>query len=127
MQDSRKNVLLKFIKLCVEVPCRCLFEGHKCSRRKPSETSVFEFSYKCVNLSLEELINIKVIFILRKGMFRKQNFNNVINLHKSFPGRQLNAGSRKGLEIQASSIAKRKTFSIRKFVEIKVSGCFNTL
>ena len=37
---------------------------------KPTETSVFEFSYLCVNSSLEELIKIKVIFILRQGMFR---------------------------------------------------------
>ena len=34
------------------------------------KTSVFEFSYKCVNLSLKEPTNIKVVFILRKGMFR---------------------------------------------------------
>ena len=39
-------------------------------RRKPTETSVFEFSYLCVNSSLEELIKIKAIFILRQGMFR---------------------------------------------------------
>ena len=34
---------------------------------------VFEFSYLCVNSSLEELIKIKVIFIPRQGMFRQQN------------------------------------------------------
>ena len=28
------------------------------------------FSYLCVNPSLEELIKIKAIFILRQGMFR---------------------------------------------------------
>ena len=39
-------------------------------RRKPTETFVFEFSYLCVNSSLEELIKIKAIFILRQGMFR---------------------------------------------------------
>ena len=44
--------------------------GHKYGRRKPTETSVFEFSYLFVNSSLEELIKIKVIFILRQGMFR---------------------------------------------------------
>ena len=33
------------------------------------ETSVFKFSYLCVNCSLEELIKIKIIFILRQGMF----------------------------------------------------------
>ena len=35
-----------------------------------TETSVFEFSYLCMNSSLEELIKIKIIFILRQGMFR---------------------------------------------------------
>ena len=46
----------------------------------------------------KELIKIKVIFI------------------KSFPGHQLNAISCKSLEIQVSSIAKRKTLSNRRFV-----------
>ena len=70
MRDIRKNVLPKFIKLCMETPCLCPFQGHKYGRRKPTETSVFEFSYLCVNSSLEELIKIKVIFILRQEMFR---------------------------------------------------------
>ena len=29
----------------METPCWCPFEGHKYGRRKPTETSVFEFSY----------------------------------------------------------------------------------
>ena len=60
MRDIGKNVLPKFIKLCMETPCLCPFQGHKYGRRKPIETSVFEFSYLCVNSSLEELIKIKV-------------------------------------------------------------------
>ena len=71
MQDIRKNVLLKFIKLCMETPRLCPFQGHKYGRRKPTETSVFEFSYLCVNSSVEELKKIKAIFFfLRQGMFR---------------------------------------------------------
>ena len=70
MQDIRKNVLPKFIKLCIETPCLYPLQGHNYGRRKPKETSVFEFSYLCVNSSLEELIKIKAIFILRQGMFR---------------------------------------------------------
>ena len=42
------------------------------------KTSVFEFSYKCVNSSLKKLINIKVVFILRKGMFREQNLKKLV-------------------------------------------------
>ena len=70
LRDIRKNVLLKFKKLRMETLCLCPFQGHKYGRRKPTETSVFEFSYLFVNYSLEELIKIKVIFILRQEMFR---------------------------------------------------------
>ena len=71
MRDIRKNGLPKFyIKLCMETPCLCPFHGHNCGRRKPTETSVLEFSYLFVNSSLEKLIKTKVIFILRQGMFR---------------------------------------------------------
>ena len=67
MRDIRKNVLPKFIK---QTPWLCPFQGHEYGRQKPTETSVFEFSYLCVNSSLEELIKIEVIFFLRQGMFR---------------------------------------------------------
>ena len=70
MRDMWKNVLPKFIKLCMETPCLCPFQGHKYGRRKTTKTSVFGFSYLCVNSSFEELIKIKAIFILRQGMFR---------------------------------------------------------
>ena len=70
MRDIRKNVLSKFIRLCMKTLWWCPFKGHKYGRRKPTETSVFEFSYLRVNSSLEELIQIKVVFIPRQGMFR---------------------------------------------------------
>ena len=73
MRGSRKNVLPKFIKFCIETPCWCPFERHIYGQRKPSEKSVFEFPYQRVNSSLEELLKIKVIFILRQGMIRQQN------------------------------------------------------
>ena len=98
MRDIRKNVLPKFIKLCMETPCLCPFQGHKYGRRKPTETSVFEFSYLCVNFSLEELIKTKVIFFLRQGMFRQQNVQKSVMFFthiRAFPSRQLNATSRK--------------------------------
>ena len=50
--------LPKFIRLCMETPCWCSFEGDKYGRRKLTETSVFDFSYLCMNSSLEERINI---------------------------------------------------------------------
>ena len=70
MRGIRKNVLPKFIKLCMEMPCLCPFQAHKYGRRKPTETSVFELSCSCMNSLLEELIKIEVIFILRQGMYR---------------------------------------------------------
>ena len=44
------------------------FEGHKYGRCKPTGTSVFEFNL-CRNSSLQELIKIKVIFVLTQEMF----------------------------------------------------------
>ena len=79
----------------METPSWCPFEGHKYDGRKPKKASVFEFSYKIVNTSLEEFIKIKVIFILRQGMAKSQKIGNVFSTHKSFLGRQLNAASRK--------------------------------
>ena len=38
--------------------------AHPDGGRKPTETSVTEFCYKSVNLSLEELKNIKIILFL---------------------------------------------------------------
>ena len=46
--------------------------GHKCGCWKPTETSVFEFSYLCVNSSLEELIKFQVIFILSRAVIKSR-------------------------------------------------------
>ena len=71
MRAIRKSVIPEFIKLCKETPCWCPFEVHKYGHWKPTETSVVEFSFKYVDSSLEDLIRkIKVIFILRQGIFR---------------------------------------------------------
>ena len=45
-------------------------DGHQHGGRKPTETSVTEFSYKSVNFFFEELINIKVILFLIRKLFR---------------------------------------------------------
>ena len=57
----RRSVLPKFRELCMESPCLCPSEGHKHSGRDVTKTSVVEFCCKSVNLSLEELKNIKII------------------------------------------------------------------
>ena len=45
-------------------------DGHQHGGQKPTETSVTEFCYKSLNISLEELTNIKVIFFLINDLFR---------------------------------------------------------
>ena len=44
--DIRRNVLLKFIRLCMETPCLCPSEGHKYGGRKLTKAYVIEFSIK---------------------------------------------------------------------------------
>ena len=44
LRDIRKSILPQFIRLCMETPCLGPFEGHNYGHRKPTETSVFEFS-----------------------------------------------------------------------------------
>ena len=44
--DIRRNVLLKFIRLCMETPCLCPSEGHKYGGRKLTKTDVIEFAIK---------------------------------------------------------------------------------
>ena len=43
--DIRRNVLLKFIRLCTETPL-CTLTGHKHGGRKLTKTYVIEFCYK---------------------------------------------------------------------------------
>ena len=71
IRDIRRNVLRKFIEICMETPCRCPSRWAPAhGGRKPTKTSVTEFWYKSVNLFLEELINIKVILFLIHELLR---------------------------------------------------------
>ena len=55
----RRSMSSKFIEICMGRHVGAHLDG-----RKPTETSVTEFYYKSVNLSLEELKNIKIILFL---------------------------------------------------------------
>ena len=59
--DIRRNVLPKFIEICME--SRPHVGAHldelQHGVRKPTETFVTDFGYKSVNLFFEKLINIK--------------------------------------------------------------------
>ena len=77
IRDIQRNVLPKFIELCMEL---CYHAGDHPDElqhggRKPTETSVTEFCYKNVNLFFEKLINIKIIILFPvHELFRWQNF-----------------------------------------------------
>ena len=60
----RRSVPSKFIEICMGRHVGAHLDGHQHGGRKPTETSVTEFYYKSVNLSLEELKNIKIILFL---------------------------------------------------------------
>ena len=62
----RRTVPYKFIEICMGRHVGAHPDGHQHGGRKPTETSVTEFCYKSVNLSLEELKNIKIILFLTK-------------------------------------------------------------
>ena len=59
IRDIRKNILPKFIEICMKTPSGAQLDELQHGGRTPTETSVTEFSCKSVNLFLEELINIK--------------------------------------------------------------------
>ena len=54
-----RSVSSKFIEICMGRDVGAHPDGHQHGGRKPTETSVTEFCYKSVNLSLEELKTLK--------------------------------------------------------------------
>ena len=64
MRDIQNNVSPKFIKLCTGRQQGVPLRSTKYRRRNQrTEISVVEFSYRCVNSSLEELMKIKVNYL----------------------------------------------------------------
>ena len=58
--DIRRNVLLKFIRLCMETPCLCPYEGDKYGDRKLTKTYVIDFYHKKLVVVFRGLINISI-------------------------------------------------------------------
>ena len=89
--------------------------GHQHGGWKPTETSVTEFCYKSVNLSLEELKNVTIILCSNTRTVQIAEcpeISHLLNQHHSSLARHVNATSRKSLEeIQAWSITKPRTYS----------------
>ena len=89
-------------------------DGQQHGGRKPAETSVTEFCYKSVNLSLEELINVTIIVYSNTRTFQIAEFPEIshfFNQHHRPLVRHVKATSRKNLEIQAQSFTKPRTHS----------------
>ena len=98
----RRSVSSKFVEICmghhVGAPHP---DGHQHGGRKPTETSVTEFCYKSVNVSLEELKNIKImLFLIQEPVQLSRNKSRNKSLFNQL-GRHVKAASRKSLEIQA--------------------------
>ena len=94
-------------------------DGQQHGGRKSAETSVTEFCYKSVNLSLEELKNVTIILNPHTRTIQMAEFPEIIHLfiqHHSSLARHVNVTSRESLEIQAQYISRPKTHSERKFV-----------
>ena len=69
-RDMRRNVLPKFIEICMEKPCWCSSTWAPTWRPEIKKTSVTKFCCKSVNLSLEEVKNNKMIPFLIHELFR---------------------------------------------------------
>ena len=79
-------------------------DGHQHGGWQPAETSVTEFCYKSVNLSVEELKNVTIILYSNTGTVQIVEFleiSHLLNQHHSSLARHVNATPRKSLEIQA--------------------------
>ena len=90
------------------------YMGTNMAARKPAETSVTEFFYKNVNLSLAELKNVTIILYFNTRTVQIAEFpeiSHLSNQHHSSLARYVNATSRKSLEIQGQSITKPRTHS----------------
>ena len=74
----------KFIEICMEMQCWYpSMGGHQYGGWKPTETSVNEFCYKSINLSLEELKNIKIILFLNVQIAKFPEIRHFLNKHDS--------------------------------------------
>ena len=76
---------------------------HQHGGRKSAETSVTEFCYKSVNLSLEELKNLTMILYSNTRTVQIAEFpetSHLLNQHNSSLARHVKVTSRKSLEIQ---------------------------
>ena len=126
--DIRRNVLLKFIRLCMETPCLCPSQGHKYGGQKLTKTYVIDFCYKKPVVIFWVLINIYVSTYSHTRTIqiaKSQQISHFFNLRDSILDRNFYIVSRKSLEIQPCFITRRKTLSNWKYVKRQVFSCSN--
>ena len=112
----RRNVFPKFIETCMETPCWCPPSWAPTWRPEPAETSVTEFCYKSVNLSLKELKNVTIILYFNTRTVQIAEFPEIshfLNQNHSSLARHVDATSRKSLEIRFKRSLSLNQDSIR--------------
>ena len=85
MEDMWRNVFPKFIEICMGTPAGAHLDGHQHGGRKSAETSVTEFCYKSVNLSLEELKNVTIILYSNTRTVQIAEFPEISHLFNQHP------------------------------------------
>ena len=95
-------------------------DGHQHGGRKPAETSVTEFCYKSVNLSLEELKNVTIILYSNTRTVQIAEFSEISHLlnqhHSSLVG-HVNATSRESLKFKRSLSLNQKPIQSENLYE----------
>ena len=118
IRHIRRNVLPKFIEICMETPCGCSSGWAPTWTTETNRNICYRVLLQKRNLFFKELINSNVILFLIHELFPwiKSKSKSKFNVHDSSLGRYVNAASRKSIEIQAYSITKPRTLLKRKFV-----------
>ena len=105
----RRSVSSKFIEICMGRLVGAHLDGHQHGGRKPTETSVTEFYYKSVNLSLEELKNIKIILFLIQEPVQIATFPEISPEISHFLNKRPSCKCSVTQKLRNSSITYRKT------------------
>ena len=112
----------------METPCWCSLEGHKYGGGKSIETCLWVFLLECEFIAWGTHKDESYIYFETRNVYiaKSEKNGNVFKPHKSAPGHELNAMSCRSLEVQASSIAKQRTPSNWRFVQMNMFSCCNT-
>ena len=108
---KENNVLLKFIRFCMETSCLCPSEGHKYGGLKLTKTYVKEFRYKKPVAVFSLLRAHKHLPVYELQIAKSPRISHFFSLRDSILRIHFNIVSHKSLEIQPCFIKRRKTLS----------------